>query len=508
MLVPYYGNKKSLEKTYDNNDYKWIDLSKFTSVLSNEVLKDFEDINWFDYTEFEKISFLEKCSKYPPINIDWDEFVEFKDFFVSAKLLFMTWFTCKYGYRKKGELNKTSSWKLFTHHGIDLIMPKWTPIQSFSKGYVEAAEFANGYGNYVVVKSNIDWENLFFCYEHLDSIKVEKWEEVEKWDIIWTCWNTWNSSWYHLHFQIDKDNWTFHPYWSSWEDDVKKTLENCIDPWIFLRWERINERVDIISTKISKTNKVEESKKNLSDSLEMTKKDEKDSNNKEDFDLISKLSQELEKKEKDIVFTSSNKNQDTNNNKDNDKNQVSDNKKDEREDEDFIDTISQELSSNSSTWDYINFFVNAGILKWDNGDYKLKDPLTRYQITLIIYRLYKTWLLKKVNNKTCNVNFNDLTTELKSEWEFAKALNFVVCNHIITWDKDNFLPWNKLTWEQFLAIIWRLFAGLENSSWNNWYESYFNWAIENKLIQEPWPYIWDFITRKEVFKILHILIFK
>ncbi len=492
MLVPYYKNKKSLEKTYDNNDYKWINLSKFTSVLSKEVLKDFEDINWFDYTEFENKNFLEKCSKYPPINIYWDEFVEFKDFFISAKMLFMTWFTCKYGYWKKWKLNKTSSWNLFTHHGIDLIMPKWTPIQSFSKGYVESAEYANWYGNYVVVKSNIDWENLFFCYEHLDTIKVEKWEEVKKWDIVWTCWNTWTSSWYHLHFQIDKDTWTFHPYWSSWEDDVEKTLENCIDPWNFLRWKEDSRKLQETSNKISENWKKEENKE-------------------EDFDIIWKLTKELEKKEKsnDIVFTSSNKEQNTSSKQDNNKKQVSSNKKAESKEGNFIDTISQELSTKSSNWDYIDFFVNANILKWDNGDYKLKDPLTRYQITLIIYRLYKTWLLKKVDNaKTCNMDFDDLTMKLKSEWEFAKALDFVVCNDIITWDKDNFLPWNKLTWEQFLAIIWRLFAGLENSTWNNWYESYFNWAVKNKLIQDPWPFIWDFISRKEVFKILHTLILK
>jgi len=45
MLVPYYENKKSLEKTYENNDYKWIHISKFLNVLSKEVLKDFEDLD-------------------------------------------------------------------------------------------------------------------------------------------------------------------------------------------------------------------------------------------------------------------------------------------------------------------------------------------------------------------------------------------------------------------------------------------------------------------------------
>jgi len=32
----------------------------------------------------------------------------------------------------------------------------------------------------------------------------------------------------------------------------------------------------------------------------------------------------------------------------------------------------------------------------------------------------------------CNVDFKDITAKLKLEQEFVKALNFVVCNGIIT----------------------------------------------------------------------------
>jgi len=499
MFVPYYGDKKGLEKTYENNDYTWIHISKFLSVLDENVLKDFEDLNWFDVDAFWTKEYIEKCKKYPPVNVDWDNFVEFKDFLFSAKMLFMTWFTCKYGYWKKWELNKTSTWKLFTHHWIDLVLPKWTPIISFSSGYVKIAENIKGYWNCVVIESVVNNETLFFCYEHLDSLNVLAWEKVKKWDIIWTCWNTWNSSWYHLHFQIDKDTWSFHPYWGSWEDNVEQTLKNCIDPWEFLRslylWKNNNE---INSTSKKQDNKNLDIKQTNTKINNKNIKKQKDDN----FDIIWTLVKEIDKNSntKEDMKTNLEQKLETNTETNHSSNEF--------KNIDFIDSISDNLEKHSNDKDYINFFVNAWILKWENWNYELESPLTRYQITLIIYRLYKAWLLKINKNKVpCNlVKFNDITENLKMEEEFSKALEFAYCNSIITWDHNNFLPWNKLTWEEFLAILWRLFAGLKNSSWEKWYENYYNWAINKKLINSSWYFIWKPITRKEVFSILYKLI--
>lgn len=482
MLVPYYWNKKSTDKTYENNDYTWISLDKFLAVLSDDVLKDFENFNWFDLeNETKKNEFKEKCAKYPPINIKGDNFVPFEKFIISAKLLFMTWFTCKYGFWKKWELNDLWDWKVYTHHWIDLILPKWTPIISFTCWDVVAAQYAKGYWNYVVIRSDIDWEILYFCYEHLDELKVEKWEKVEKNDIIWTCWNSWRAYWYHLHFQIDKNTWNFHPYWSFWQDDVEKTEKNCIDPWNFLRKHYLKQKDQV---------------KNIQKN--------------DDFDIVWELTKELSKKEKTTKLTSFEKKQTKIKNIELASSKKTDSfeKKDYKEnDEDFIAKIKQDISKNSSTWNYIDFFINAWVLKWENWNYLLNQSLTRYQITLILYRLYKAWLLPIENIKTsCDMNYKDITWNLKNDKEFLKALDFVVCNGIITWDNNKFFPWNKLIWEQFLAIIWRLFAGLKNSSWLKWYETYYNWAIDKKIIPTSWPFIWHFITREEVFKIFYKLI--
>lgn len=499
MLVPYYWNKKSIDKTYENNDYKWVSLDKFLTVLNEEVLKDFEDLDWFDLVnEFLTTKFKEKYKKYPPVNIEWDNFVDFKDFLFSAKLLFMTGFTCQYWFWKKWWLNELGSGKVYTHHGVDLILPKWTPIVSFSSWDVFSAQYANGYGNYVVIRSKINWEVLYFCYEHLEDIKVQKWEKVTVWDTIWTCWNSWRAYWYHLHFQIDKDIWNFHPYWSSWENDVEKTLKNCIDPWLFLRKHYLK------NTNLQTKEQLDDKTDNSDMIWALTKQ----VSEKQDDIQLASYTKEVTKKQDDVQlasYTKDNKNSKT----DTEENieLLSPNDTSSKNEEDIVTKISQDLSSNSSWGNYIDFFLNAGILKWDKWNYLLNKFLTRYQVTLILYRLYKIWLLHIKDNKTnCNKKFKDITIKLKQDEEFLKAIDFVTCNGILKWDNGKFLPWNSLTWEQFLAIIWRLFAGLENSTWARWYDTYYNWAVDKKIISPSWSFIGSFITRREVFRILHKLI--
>lgn len=54
---------------------------------------------------------------------------------------------------------------------------------------------------------------LYSCYEHLSQVNVNIWDFVKEGDIIWKTWNTWNSFWEHLHFQIDRMQAPFHAYW-------------------------------------------------------------------------------------------------------------------------------------------------------------------------------------------------------------------------------------------------------------------------------------------------------
>lgn len=426
MKVPFYSYRNK-EETYENNNYTWIDLDVFLNILDENTLEKFWKLDGF---HLDKINdFKKDFENMPPISIKWDNFVSFDKFIMASKIFFMTGFTCKYGLWKK--------WT-GTHHGVDLILPKNTPIVSFIDGKVVRIKKWDGKKknewNCVVIESVIDGEKYFLAYEHLEKINVSLYQEVKKDDIIWTCGSTWNSTTEHLHFQIDKENAPYHPYW--WANDTVETINKyCIDGWDFLR-------------KYYKKNN-----------------------------------------QTNTTNWENNSNNSTNNNSENN--------------DDFLWNLIWNLDNNNSSTNYIDFFKNAWILKWDNGNLYLDSPLTRYQIALILYRMYKKWLLKW-ENKNCSYNFTD--TKKYNDEEFKKALDFVVCNQIIKWDKNKFYPQNKLKWEQFLAIIWRLFANIKDSTEWKWYQDYLTWAKNADIINQNWDFIWKSITRKEVFQILFKLI--
>lgn len=479
MLVPFYNPRKP-DEVFENNTYKWIDLKVFLNVLDDDIINKFKDLSAFNLDEVYNWKYDNIIKNMNPINIDWDNFIDFKTFLIASKVFFTTWFTCKYWYWKKWEITSYG----YPHHWIDLILPKNTPITSFSDwevydiknwDWVKKDEW-----NCVVIKSEINWEILYFCYEHLEKISVKKWDTIKKWENIWTCGETWNATTYHLHFQIDTDKANFHPFWNKWENSLMKTYENCIDPWDWLR-----KNYD----------------KNTQQKI--TKKETTTNNNSDD--IVSAITNELKNKTKEnktklISYKKEEKTSTTNNNKKEKNNTNTTNNNNTTKKPDIIENILNNISDKSSNNnDYINFFINAWILKWDHWDYLLNSNLTRFQFVLIINRLNKSWLIQ-LENKDCNIKFTDIA-ELKNDNEFMEWLKLVVCNHILTWDNWRFLAWDFLTWEQFLAIIWRIFWKLQN--WKNiWYQPYFEWALKNNYINKNWNFIWKPITRKEVFSIL------
>lgn len=84
-------------------------------------------------------------------------------------------------------------------------------------------------GNFVVIKHDgvPDFESsstttLYSCYMHMSSLNVKTWDSVNEWTIIWQTWNTGNSTGEHLHFQLDRANAPFHPYWPFTFKDSQK----------------------------------------------------------------------------------------------------------------------------------------------------------------------------------------------------------------------------------------------------------------------------------------------
>ncbi len=78
---------------------------------------------------------------------------------------------------------------------------------------------------------------LYSCHEHLSDIKVNIWDSVKEWDVIWKTWNTWNSFWEHLHFQIDKVEAPFHAYWPFTGAEAKavgQSFSGWVNIWLGL----------------------------------------------------------------------------------------------------------------------------------------------------------------------------------------------------------------------------------------------------------------------------------
>ena len=480
MLVPFYNPRKP-EETYENNSYKWIDLSVFLNVLSDDVVNTFKDLSAFNLDEVYDGKWDTEISKYSPVSLWWDDFVDFKTFLIASKVFYTTGFTCKYWYRRKWVLTDYG----YPHHGIDLILPLWTPIESFSDGQVYEVEVRDGKTknawNCVVIKSN----DLYFCYEHLDIVKVKKWDEIKKWQIIWTCWQTWNATTYHLHFQIDNNSAPFHPYWWKWESDIQKTYFYCIEPWSWLqenyKQTELKQTNDTVIKEGWKTISEKNNKQEKSSVILASATNEK-KNVKDNSDLVDNILKEL--------------------NTNNTQVKQSENKKNNKQTW-LVDSLENDLiweQKNSNN--YIKFFQNAWILKWDHWDLMLDASLTRYQMVLILYRLKKAGLLS-LPEKNCMVKFKDIS-ELEEDQEFISALRFVVCNGILHGDNGYFLAWNKLTWAQFLAVIWRIFGNLKD--WKKiWYAPYLEWAQDKGYIPKSWEFLDKNITREEVFKILYKL---
>jgi len=456
MLVPFYQNNKSADFTYENNPYKWIDLGIYLNVINEKVIKDFWKMDAFNLPE-ELPKYEKLCEKYPPVNLQGDDFVSFKDFLISAKLLFNTGFECKYGLREKWSWN---------HHWIDLAMPKWTPIESFTDWKVVFAWEKGDWWKLVVIQT----KEKYFCYAHLDEIKVKENQEVSVWDVIWTCGKTGNSTGYHLHFQIDKKDGPFHPYWSKNQQDIEKY---CIDGW---DWLRKNYKISLQKINNSKQNKKDTDLINgLANDLSAVIKEKKSHNKVDNLDNSPSSSVQLAKARK---------------------------KQEKQQEDDLIWQIMSKLPQHQQT-DYVKAFLNAKVIKWDNNDLKLDLPLTRYQLTLILYRIVKAGLWKLPSAK-CEKKFVDIKNLDK---EFYQALDLICGNWILHWDKNKFYPWNFVNWVQFLAVIGRVFDNLQDWSWNNWFKPYENWASQKWLIWKNWKYLYKPVPRKEVLEILWKLIF-
>lgn len=118
--------------------------------------------------------------------------------------------------------------KAGSHPGMDIKVPTGTPVHAYAAGVVTKVDYqSTGFGHHIVIKhTNVpDPDNpntktiLYSSYSHLSKTLVTVGQTVAKGDKIALSGSTGMATAPHLHFQLDKANAPFYPYWPfTWQD--------------------------------------------------------------------------------------------------------------------------------------------------------------------------------------------------------------------------------------------------------------------------------------------------
>jgi len=167
------------------------------------------------------------------------------------------WSSYKYGW------DIWNGWHLWN----DIATAKGTPIYNIYEWVVINAKKDPYLWNYVSIEHNIRWKKVVSNYAHMSKRLVTKWQRVWIWYKIWEVWSTWNSTWNHLHFQIDIES-PFYPYYYDYNacpysyNKISETWvcfnemkKHTIDPMLFLETSgKILDSINITTKTIDLSN--------------------------------------------------------------------------------------------------------------------------------------------------------------------------------------------------------------------------------------------------------------
>jgi len=117
---------------------------------------------------------------------------------------------------------------LWSHQGIDIAKPGWTPIQAIHSGTIILAEHKWARWRVITIEHEFKWQKIYSSYAHLQDIYVMKWEQIKEGEIIATVGQSWNSTWPHLHFQIEIKSNGEHPFFFK---NCEWTISQIINEW-------------------------------------------------------------------------------------------------------------------------------------------------------------------------------------------------------------------------------------------------------------------------------------
>lgn len=132
-----------------------------------------------------------------------------------------------------------------SHQWVDIACAIGTPVYSSYDWTVILAWEKWKWWNVIVIQH--EWNNNIYytVYAHLSEIGVSVGDFVIEWMKIWEVGDTGNTTWPHLHFQIEINQDNTHPFfpiWCGWNIDeivnewncLQQIKNNTIDPIVFL----------------------------------------------------------------------------------------------------------------------------------------------------------------------------------------------------------------------------------------------------------------------------------
>ncbi len=134
---------------------------------------------------------------------------------------------------------KENDW---SHLGVDIRAPLWTPVLSIANGVVVRTVEADTTGNkFVVIRHegvpiNRKSVTLYSGYMHLSQITVTEWTKIKKGDMLGRVGMTGIATTPHLHIQVDRADAPFHPYWPFTTSDSNKAglwFFESINAWLW-----------------------------------------------------------------------------------------------------------------------------------------------------------------------------------------------------------------------------------------------------------------------------------
>ncbi|MDD4287702.1 MAG: M23 family metallopeptidase [Candidatus Peribacteraceae bacterium] len=116
-----------------------------------------------------------------------------------------------------------------SHPAVDIRVPIGTPVRSIASGIVSEVKDATGFGKTIVIRHpNIPDPSrptqttvLFSNYAHLSTLFVKPGDYVSKGEQIALSGMTGDATGPHLHFQIDRSDAPWHPYWPFTSEELR-----------------------------------------------------------------------------------------------------------------------------------------------------------------------------------------------------------------------------------------------------------------------------------------------